>query len=92
MADNKNIKLNDEEMIGATGGTTEGEGLANPYDEYGTIGTYLGDCVYSVRLDNERIVTAEFPYRTILDPGTKVGLLAGQSEIADYLAEEMIAF
>lgn len=86
MTDN-NKKLNDAEMTQVTGETADNEQIANSFDEYGTIGTYLGNTIYAVTLDNKRVVTAKYPYRTVLDLGTRVGLFAEQSDIADYLSK-----
>ena len=74
MTDNKNMKLDDDLMMQASGGVT-GDGVTR-FDAEGTVVKYLGDQLYQVCLSDGGEVTATFNERHIVAEGTKVGLIA----------------
>ena len=76
MADNKNMKLDDEMMLQASGGVTRDEAEVTRFDAVGTVVRYLGDQLYQVCLSDGGEVTATFNERHIVTEGTQVGLIA----------------
>ncbi len=76
MADNKNMKLDDDLLLQASGGVTQDESRLTQFDAVGTVVSFLGDQKYLVRLSDGGEVTAHFDERHIVDEGTQVGLIA----------------
>jgi len=75
MADNRNMKLNDETMAKAAGGA----GRSDNYDMYGTVVEKLSTEQYAnhynVKGDNDEIFVCWYAGDDVLAPGTEVGMI-----------------
>ena len=76
MADNRNIQLSDEAMLGATGGLVAGEQKMPDYDAIGSVIMYLGGKQYKVRFDDGAELVATDKSGREISVGAKVGLYA----------------
>ena len=76
MADNKNMKLDDDLLLQASGGVTQDESRVTQFDAVGTVVMHLGDQKYQVRLSDGGEVIAYFDERHMVAEGTQVGLIA----------------
>ncbi len=76
MADNKNVQLSDEAMLGATGGFTGGEPKMPDYDAIGSVVMHLGGKQYQVRFDDGAELVATNQTDGPVPDGSKVGLFA----------------
>ena len=76
MADNKNMTLDDDLLLQASGGVTRDEDSIPRFDAVGTVVRYLGNQLYQVCLSDGGEVTANFNERHIVEEGTQVGLIA----------------
>jgi len=76
MADEKNVQLSDEMLLGATGGlTTTNEQIPN-YDAVGVVVMHLGGRQYQVRFDDGAELVATNQSDDPVPDGTGVGLFA----------------
>lgn len=76
MADNKNVQLSDEAMLGATGGLTGGEQKMPDYDAIGSVVMHLGGKQYQVRFDDGAELVATNQSEGTVPDGSTVGLYA----------------
>ncbi len=76
MADNKNVQLTDEMLLGATGGLTKAGDNEPDYDAVGSVVMYLGERKYQVRFDDGAELVATCQSGGEVSDGTKVGLYA----------------
>ncbi len=76
MADNKNIQLSDEMLLGATGGLSTEEGQLQNFDAIGNVVMNLGGRQYQVRFDDGAEIIATSKTDAAVADGTKVGLMA----------------
>ena len=76
MADNKNVQLSDEAMLGATGGFAVDEQKMPDYDAIGSVVMHLGGSQYQVRFDDGAELVATNKSSGDVAAGTKVGLYA----------------